>query len=64
MNDKSPIVSQLARQMFIEYGDSAQSVVRGFIERCRSAGDFDWAQNWEAVCGALLQLQPGRASKF
>lgn len=64
MSNLHPIVSDLARQMVIEYGDGAQSVVYGFIERSRSAGDFDWVRNWEAVLGALPQLQLSTASQI
>ena len=64
MSNEHPIVSHLARQMVIEYGESAQSVVRSFIERCRSEGDFAWVQNWEAVWSALPQLQPRATSKI
>jgi hypothetical protein len=64
MSNEHPIVRDLARQMVTEYGGSAQSVVRGFIERCRAEGDFAWVQNWEAVRGALPQFQLSAASKY
>jgi hypothetical protein len=64
MNDESSIVSRLARQLVIEYGESAPSMADSFIERCRGAGDIEGTRNWETVRHVLLRLQPGGASNF
>lgn len=64
MNEASSLVSRLARQLIIEYGESAPSMAQNFIERCRSAGDLDWARSWETVRLILLRLQPGEVSTF
>jgi hypothetical protein len=64
MNDETPLVGSLARQLIIEYGESAPSMAQNYIERCRSEGDLDWARSWETVKRVLLRLQPGGVSSF
>lgn len=64
MSHEPFIVSRVARQLIIEYGECATSAASIFMEESLKAGHLDQVRNWEAVKDALLQMQPGTVTKI
>jgi hypothetical protein len=58
------IVSRVARQMIIEFGESAPAAARINMEECRIEGDIEGIQNWETVLEVLLRLHPATVSSI
>lgn len=64
MSGEPFIVSQVARQLVIEFGETAPSAARIYMEECRIGGNLEGVQNWEAVLEALLRMHPATVSSI
>ena len=64
MSGEPFIVSRVARQLIIEFGEGAAEAASIFSEECRNAANLEGELNWKAVKDALLCMKPGAVSKI